>query len=173
MRERLREAQVRHAHGRQHAVPQLHHQADHRARHRREELRYLGDHDLADRRARQDLLQLVGEEVHDHQRLGAGIAELVLHLGARVERIGVHQHAPGLEHPEGDHRVGEAVGRLQGDARASGEAQPLAQIGGEGVREPVHLAIGERAVHAVGHAGGEGNPLGVTRRRLAHKLRQV
>jgi len=154
-------------------VPEALHRADHRARHRREELRHLADDDLADLSAVQDLRELVGEQVDDDQRLGTAVAELVFHFGRGIERIGVHQHATRLHDPEGHHRIGRAIGRLHRHPRPLRQAKHVAQVHGEGIRVPVDLRVTERTVHAVGHAGGEGGLRGKAGRRVAHQFGQV
>ena len=70
--------------------------------------------------------------------------------GGGVERVGVHHHQPGLEAAEHRDRIRQAVGHLQRDAIAVREAGDLAQIHGELVGQPVDLAVGERALRAVG-----------------------
>jgi hypothetical protein len=109
------------------------HAADHRARHGGEKLAHLGQHHVLDAAALEHTGQLVGKHVHHHQGARAGVVELVNHLALGVERVGVDQHAPGLEHTKRHHRVGQAVGHLHRHPVTGLQLQHLAQVAGESV----------------------------------------
>ena len=113
-----------------------------------QQLAERGHHDVPDRRARQYLLQHVGEVLEDHDRLGARIPELILQLARGVQGIDVHHRIAGAQHAEHGDRVLQAVRHHQRDARPSGEAARL-QPGAEIARHPVELGEANRAAHVV------------------------
>lgn len=155
------------------AVPEALHPADDPRDERREERADAHGHDVLDGRVREDVREPVGEHVDDDERARAGVRELVPHLGGGVERVRVDEHAPRLEHTERGDGVREAVRHLQRDAVAGGEAELLAEVGRERVRECVDVAVAERTVHAVGHDLREGDPAAVTVSRGAEQLGKV
>nr|WP_236967625.1 hypothetical protein [Microbacterium aurantiacum] len=158
---------------RERAVPDLLHHADDPRDDRGEELRDLHGDDRGDVGGREDLGEAIGEHVDHDEGFRARVGELLRHLGCRVERVGVHQDAPGLENPERDDRIAEAVRHLHGDPVALGEADHLAEVRGEVVGEGVDLGVAERAVHAVGHALGERGGRGVFGRGVSDHRRDA
>ena len=148
------------------AIPVLHHAVHHLLDHRRKKLGHPGHDHMLNTCRGQDGFQLVGKHVHHHQRLGLAVVELVHHFAHGVERVGVDQHTPGLEHTKSHHRKGQAVGQLHGHTVAPGQAQSTAQVTGKRVRQSIDLRKTQTAVHAVGHHTSEGC-LGLTVTRPA------
>ena len=143
-------------------VPVFLHQPHDATRHGGQEFGHAGDDDVGDRMGRCGARQLVGEHVHDDQRMRARIFELAGHFLGGIERVDIDQHAARLEHAEGGHREGQAVGHLHRHAVTRGKACHLAQIGGHGIGHGLDLRETQRSVHPVGQAAGEGRfaPIG-------------
>ena len=132
---------------RHHLLHLAHHQVDDHALHA-EHLAERGHDHVLDRRAAAHLLQHVAEVLQHHDRLGAGILQLVLELARRVERIDVHHRAAGAQDAEHRDRVLQAVRHHDRHARAFGEAARL-QPGAEVARALVELVEGDALAHAV------------------------
>ncbi len=166
-RERRAEALVRDLDRRQGAVPPALHHAHDAAHGAGHEFRHGDEDHLADGMAAQRLRQLVREHVDHDQRRDVCIGELAAHLLARVEGVGVHQHAARLEDAEGRDRIAQAIRRLQRDAVALLQPRDLAQIDGEIVGELIDLREAEIAEHAVRHDDRVGRLVAVARRGLS------
>ena len=98
----------------------------------------------------QHLGDLGREQIDRDQAHRTAVRELVRHLRRGVERVGVHHHQAGFQGAKHHHRVGEAVGHLDGDAIARGKAGDLAQIHRKGVGMPVHVRKRQPALRPVG-----------------------
>ena len=103
---------------RDHLLHVLLHRADDEPLERRQQVGDADEDDRADRGLRQDLGDLVGEDVDGDQADGAAVGKLVRHLRGGVERVGVHHHEPGLQAAEHRNRIRQTVGHLQRDAIA-------------------------------------------------------
>ena len=125
---------------------------------------------MADRRARHRSGQFFGEHVDGDDRFRPCVREHMRHLGGGVERVDIDEDAAGLEDSKGDDRIGEAVRRLDRDARSGLKAKATAQIGGEGVGKAIDVGKAEARRHAVRHDGGEGPRRAAPRRQVARGL---
>ena len=82
---------------------------------------------------------LVGEHVHDDQRMRFRIRELLGHFLGRIERVHVYKDTARLEDAEGGNREGKAIRHLQRDPVALPKTGDFAQVDREGVGHLVHL----------------------------------
>ena len=105
-----------------------------------------GDDDVPDRGLRDHLLQRDGEVLEDHDRLGAGIPELVLELARRVERVDVHDDAARAQCAGERDRVLRDVRHHERNARTRRHATSL-QPGTKGGRLAVDLCKADTLVH--------------------------
>ncbi len=78
-----------------------------------------------------------------HQRLGAGVVELVFHLPRGVQRVGVDHDEPGAHGAEHHDGILDEVGQLHRDAVARLEIGVLLQVGGEIAGQLVQLTVGQ------------------------------
>ena len=140
--------------------------ADDAAWHHGEKFGKAGQHHVLHLGLGQDLGQLVGKHVDDDQRRHARVVELVHHFASGVERIGIDQDATSLEHAKRRHRVAQAVGHLHRHTVTRMQAQDTAQVASESIRQGINLAVGQAAVHAVGHHASEGLVLGAALRKV-------
>ena len=109
---------------------------------------------MLQRGLRDHLLQGEGKILQDHDRLRAGIHELVLELARRVKRVDVDHHAAGAQHAGERDRVLRQVRHHERDACARCEPAGL-QPGAEGCRLAVDLGEADALVHErVGIAPG-------------------
>ncbi len=154
--QRLRQPDMSHFDRFDRPVPVFLHQPDNAARQHRQKLGYTGDDHVWDRMAPCRAGHLVGKHVGNDQCMRFGIFELLGHLVFGIERVDVHQHAPGLEDPESRHRKAERIRHLHRHPVAGVQPGHLAQIHRERIRHRVDLGKAERAVHAVGQHAGKG-----------------
>ncbi len=98
----------------------------------------------------------VAEHVHEDQRTGAGVLELVPHFAGGVQRVGVDHHQTGANGTK--YRNGELqhVGHLDGDAVTRLQRSVLLQIGSKGSGVTIQVGVGKRDTHVA-----EGRPLSV------------
>ena len=105
------------------------------------------DDDMLDRRAGDCFLERRREVLENDHRLRAGIHELMMQFGRRVERIDVDRDEPGLQHRRDGHGILQHVGHHDRDPGAP--LQPAAlQPGRERLRQRIDLAEGQCLVHA-------------------------
>src|SRR6185436_18662976 len=104
------------------------------------------DYHVPDRRPRDHLLQRGREIFENHDRGGPGIAELVLELARRVERIDVYHHAPRAQDPGERDRILRDVWHHERHARAGCETPGL-KPGTESRRLAVDLREAHLPVH--------------------------
>ena len=153
--QRIGQADVRYLDRFDALIPVFLYQPDDPARQDGQKLGHTGHDDIGDRVPAHGLRQLVGEHIDDDKGGGFGIRELFGHLLGGVKRVHVDQNAACFHYAKGHHRISEPVGHLQRHAVALFQPRHLAQVDSEVVRHPVHLFKAQRAVHAVGQAGGE------------------
>ena len=84
--------------------------------------------------------QHVRDVLEDHDRLRAGVLQLVLELAVRVERVGVDDREPGAQRAEQRDRVLQDVRHHQRDAVAPLQPRLLLQPRPEGAAQRVELA---------------------------------
>ena len=112
-------------------------------------------HDMVDRRLRDDALELVGEILHDHDRGGAAVVELMRELARRIERIDPDHREAGAQRAEERDRIGKHVREHDGDALAGGAPERLAQESREGGAGALPVGIAHhRAEEVEGRAVG-------------------
>src|SRR5208283_1692934 len=92
-------------------------------------------------------LHRVRKVLDHHQHLGAAIAQLVLELAGRIQRVGVDDRVTGAQHAEEAYRVLQDVGQHQRHARALLEPSAL-QEGTERGGCGVEIGEGDRLAHA-------------------------
>ena len=112
----------------------------------------LGGDDVFDRRGLEHLLQGGGEVFHDHDRLGAGVLQLVLQFARGVERIDVDDDHAGAQDAENGDRILQQVGHHDGHAIALGQTRQGLQEGCEVAR----LAVEFRVTHLRAQIGVSG-----------------
>ena len=82
-------------------------------------------------RSRQNLLHHVREVLEHQDGGGAGVDELVLQLGGRVQRVGVDHDQPAAQSSKHRNRILQHVGQHDREALALREPRGLLQVGCE------------------------------------------
>ena len=132
--------------GRHHLLHLAHDVVDDRALDQAQHVAHRGEQHLLGRHGIDHLRQRGGEVLQDHDRLGAGVLELVLELARRVQRVDVDHHVAGPQDRRHRHRVLRHVGQHHRDAVALVQAQRL-QVGRQRARRVVDLAERHRLAH--------------------------
>jgi hypothetical protein len=83
-----------------------------------------------------------------HDRVDAGIVQLVLELARRVHRIHVHLRGAGAQDPDHRDRKGRNVRHHDRDTVAFLHPELSLQVGGKVAREPVDVCVRERLAEA-------------------------
>ncbi|MNH20306.1 hypothetical protein D3C79_800680 [compost metagenome] len=129
--------------GRDHFLHVLDHAVDQQALYRWQHIGHFGDNNVFDLGLGHDLFCQVRHVGQAYQRLGAGVIELVLQLPCGIQRVGVHHDQAGTHSAEYGNRILQHVGQLHGDTIAGLQVSMLLQVGGEGPRQLVQLAVGQ------------------------------
>ena len=167
--ESILERRVRHSDLGKSSRPHLLHQSNNTGNNRSEELRNPYRDNCLDVGVRENLRKAIRKHIAHHQNFCSGVLELVRHLRRCVERVGVHQNQASLHDTKRDDGIRQRVRNLQCNPIALLKTQSLPQISGEVVRVNVHLAVLQRAIHAIGHHLRERNGVGIGARRLTGK----
>ena len=130
--------------GRHHLLHVLDHGVDDQALERRQHVADFGDDDVLHAGLRQHFLGQVGHVGQAHQRLGAGVVELVFHFPRGVQRVGIDHDEAGTHGAEHHHGILQHVRQLDGDAVARLQIGVLLQPGSEATGKLVELTIGQR-----------------------------
>ena len=104
-------------------------------------------HDVLDLSVRNDLFERHGKVLQNHDRLGAGILELVLKLARGVERIDVDHRTARAQDAEYRHRVLQHIGHHHRDPRTRLQALGL-EPGRECARHAIELTKRQTLAHA-------------------------
>ncbi len=127
------------------------HAADHEVRDRAlgkaERVADAGHHDVAQRSAREHLLERRGGVLEDHDHRRARVVQLVLELARRVERVDVDDRAARPVRAHDRDRVLQDVRHHERDAVALAQAGDLLQPGPEAARLLLHLGVREPRPH--------------------------
>ena len=92
-----------------------------------------------DVRIRQRVLHGVGEILEHDDRPSAAIGELMLELARRVLRIDVHDHHPGPQDAEHEHRRLQQIRQHHGDAIAARKLGCALQVRRKRARQRIDL----------------------------------
>ena len=128
---------------RHHLLDVLEHEVDQRALGEAEQVADARGDDVLDLGLRRHLLQRGREIVQHHDRLGAGILQLMLQLACGVHRVGVDHHQPGAQRSEQCDRILQHVGQHDRDAIALAQLEYAGEVAGELAAHFVDLPIAE------------------------------
>jgi len=124
-----------------HALDVLDRQVDQQSLDGGEQVAHTGQHHMADSGVTKYFVERVRKVGQDHDRLCAGILELVFEFTCLVQRIDVDDDHAGAQGAERDDRMLQQVWQHDGNAAAARQVQVMLQKSREIAREAIEIAI--------------------------------
>ena len=140
--------EMRHAEGRDHFFHVLHSEIHERPLEERKEVGNTGGNHRFNGGAGNGFFERFAESFGDDHHLRAAVSELIMQFAGGVEGVHVDRDAARLQNAEKGHRILKNVRHHDGDAVAGFQCAERLEIAREVRGDVIHLAIGERLLHA-------------------------